>query len=127
MDKYNWNLTEIFKNKEEFDNTKNMLQKDLKNIEEFKGRLCKNSNNLYECYKIYEEALKKFERLYAYGMLFYHLDMSNQEGIKLYKEVEALVTEFSTATSFMTPEITYEDKSKIENYTRYINKFIPVE
>ena len=118
MDKYNWNLTEIFKNKEEFDNTKNMLQKDLKNIEEFKGRLCKNSNNLYECYKIYEEALKKFERLYAYGMLFYHLDMSNQEGIKLYKEVEALVTEFSTATSFMTPEITYEDKSKIENYLK---------
>ena len=42
--------------------------------------------------------------------------MSNQEGIKLYKEVEALGTTFSTATSFMTPEITYEDKENIEKY-----------
>ena len=49
-------------------------------------------------------------------MLKYHLDMSNQEGIKLFKEVEALGTEFSVATSFITPEITYADENKIEEY-----------
>lgn len=118
MDKYNWNLSEIFKNKEEFNNTKKMLEEDLKTIESYQGILCKNSENLYECYNIYERALEKFERLYAYGMLFYNLDMSNQEGIKLYKEVEALGTTFSTQTSFITPEITYEPKEKIEGFLK---------
>ncbi len=118
MDKYNWNLSEIFKNKEEFNNTKKMLEEDLKTIESYQGILCKNSENLYECYNIYEKALEKYERLYAYGMLFYNLDMSNQEGIKLYKEVEALGTTFSTQTSFITPEITYEPKEKIEGFLK---------
>ena len=118
MDKYSWNLTEIFKDKEEFNNTKKMLEEDLKIIEIYQGILCKNSENLYECYNIYEKALEKYERLYAYGMLFYNLDMSNQEGIKLYKEVEALGTTFSTQTSFITPEITYEPKEKIEGFLK---------
>ena len=118
MDKYSWNLTEIFKDKEEFNNTKKMLEEDLKTIERYQGILCKNSENLYECYNIYEKALEKYERLYAYGMLFYNLDMSNQEGIKLYKEVEALGTTFSTQTSFITPEITYKPKEKIEGFLK---------
>ena len=114
--KYEWNLKEIFKNKEEFEQTKTSLKSDLSQIKTYEGKLCESSKNLYETYKIYENALQKFEKLYAYGMLFYHLDMSNQEGIKLYKEVEDLGTEFSTATSFMTPEITYADKEKIEKF-----------
>lgn len=118
MDKYNWDLSEIFKSKEEFNNTKKMLEDDLKTIESYQGILCKNSENLYECYNIYEKALEKYERLYAYGMLFYNLDMSNQEGIKLYKEVESLGTIFSTKTSFITPEITYEPKEKIEGFLK---------
>ena len=115
--KYEWNLKEIFKNKEEFEQTKTSLREDLNQIKTYEGKLCESAKNLYETYKIYEKALQKFEQLYAYGMLFYHLDMSNQEGIKLYKEVEGLGTEFSTATSFITPEITYADKrEKLKNF-----------
>ncbi len=114
--KYEWNLEEIFKNKEEFEQTKTSLRSDLSQIKTYEGKLCESSKNLYEAYNIYEKALQKFEKLYAYGMLFYHLDMSNQEGIKLYKEVEGLGTEFSTATSFITPEITYADKERIESF-----------
>lgn len=114
--KYEWNLKEIFKNKEEFEKTKLNLKDDLNKIKGYEGKLCGDSKTLCEAYQIYEKALEKFERLYAYGMLYYHLDMSNQEGIKLYKEVEDLGTKFSTATSFMTPEITYADKEKIEKF-----------
>lgn len=116
--KYEWNLKEIFKNKEEFEQTKTSLREDLNKIKTYEGKLCESAKNLCETYKIYENALQKFEKLYAYGMLFYHLDMSNQEGIKLYKEVEGLGTEFSTATSFITPEITYADKEKIEEFLK---------
>ena len=88
--KYKWNLKEIFKDKEDFNDTKILLNKDLEDIKSYKGKLCDSSENLYNCYYKYEKALEKLEKLYAYGMLKYHLDMSNQEGIKLFKEVEGL-------------------------------------
>lgn len=117
-EKYNWNLKEIFVSKEEFEKTKMAMLEELEEISKFKGNLCESSNSLYQCYKIYETALEKLERLYAYGMLKYHLDMSNQEGIKLFKEVESISTEFATKTSFITPEITFADSDKIRNYLK---------
>ena len=117
-EKYNWNLQDIFKNEEEFIKEKQEIQNILEQIKTKQGKLCTTSDNLYNCYKLYEQALQKFEKVYAYGMLKYHLDMSNQEGIKLFKEVEGLGTEFSVATSFITPEITYADENTIREYIK---------
>ena len=125
MSEYDWNLKEIFKNKEEFNIMKKGLEEDLENISKYQGILCENSNNLYSCYKLFEKALEKYEKLYGYGMLYYNLDMSNQEGIKLYKEVEAIGTNFSTKTAFMTPEITYADSKEIEKYLKEDKRLEP--
>lgn len=114
--KYEWNLKEIFENKKEFDNLKKELEDELEEISKYQGRLCESSDNLYSCYKLYEKALEKYEKLYGYGMLYYNLDMSNQEGIKLYKEVESLGTKFGTKTSFIEPEITYSKDGVVEKY-----------
>ena len=116
QDKYNWNLQDIFKNEEEFEQTKTEIKNILLEIQKYQNKLCNTSENLYNCYKLYEQALEKFERVYSYGMLKYHIDMSNQEGIKIFKEVENLGTEFSVATAFITPEITYADENKIHEY-----------
>ncbi len=131
-EKCNWNLSDIFENKEEFETTKQEFESDLKEIEKYKNHLCDSSDNLYSCYRMYEKALEKLEKLYAFGMLTYHLDMSNQESIKLFKEVEKLEADFGTATSFITPEITYTDttviekylneNTKLKRYTRIINE-----
>ena len=90
QDKYSWDLTDLFKNKEEFYEEMKHVKDKLKQIENYKGILCDSSENLYQCYHLYEIALMKFEQLYAYGMLNYHLNMADQEGIKLFKEVENL-------------------------------------
>ena len=117
-EKYNWNLQDIFENEEQFKKGKGEIADILEKIKTYQGILCNTSENLYNCYKLYEQALEKFEKVYAYGMLKYHLDMSNQEGIKIFKEVEGLGTEFSVATSFMTPEITYADENTIKEYIK---------
>ena len=122
--KFNWNLQDIFKSIEEFNKEKKEIENILKNIETYQGKLCDTSYNLYNCYKLYEQALEKFEKVYAYGMLKYHLDMSNQEGIKIFKDVENLGTEFSVATSFITPEITYTDEEKIKDYIKNDERLI---
>lgn len=123
-EKYNWNLQDIFKNIEEFNKEKQEIQNILKELKTYQGKLCDTSDNLYNCYRLYEQALEKFEKVYAYGMLTYHLDMSSQEGIKLFKDVENLGTEFSVATSFITPEITYADETKIQNYLKNDERLI---
>ena len=112
----NWNLTDIFKGREEFENAKKEFLKNLDIIESYKTKLCDSSENLYNCYQTIEKALEQFEKLYAYGMLTYHLDMANQEGIKLFKEVENLQSLYNTKTAFITPEITYADENKVKQY-----------
>ena len=114
--KYNWNLTDLFENKEDFYKAKEKMQKDLKEIEKYKGILCDSAENLYQCYNIYEKILIDFDKIYSYGMFSYHLNMADQEGIKLFKEVENLSSEFSTATSYITPEITFTDEAIINKY-----------
>ena len=115
-EKFKWDLAEIFKDRNEFEKMKEKFLEDLEEIAKYEGEVTKSSENLLNVYKIYERALTKFDRLYAYGMLKYHLDMGNQEGIKIFKEVEALGNIFSTKTSFITPEITYEKDGVIEKY-----------
>lgn len=119
-----WNLSDIFKNKQEFEETKQKLLKNLDEIEKYKTKLCDNEENLYNCYKIMEIALEQFEKIYSYGMLKYHLDMGNQDSIKLFKEVENLQNLYITKTAFVTPEITYADENNIRKYLKNI-KFEP--
>ena len=116
QDKYSWNLTDLFKNKEEFYDEIRKVKDKLKQIENYKGILCDNSENLYQCYALYEKLLIDFDKIYSYGMFSYHLNMANQEGIKLYKEVEMLSSEFSTASSFIIPEITFTEEKTIREY-----------
>ena len=116
QDKYNWKLTDLYKDTEDFHAAVKTMRADLKDIETYKGRLCESSENLYQCYALYEKLLINFDKIYSYGMFSYHLNMANQEGIKLFKEVENLSSEFSTATSFITPEITFTDEKIIHTY-----------
>ena len=116
QENYNWNLTDLFENKEDFYKAKEKMQKDLKEIEKYKGILCDSAENLYQCYNLYEKILIDFDKIYSYGMFSYHLNMADQEGIKLFKEVENLSSEFSTATSYITPEITFTDEAIINKY-----------
>ena len=74
-----------------------------------------------------EKLLKKFEKIYSYGMLSYHLNMADQEGIKRFKEAENLSSEFCTSISFITPEITFADENLINKYLKEDARLKPYE
>ena len=118
MSNLEWNLEDIFHNKEEFENAKNELEKKIKIVESYKGNLGKSAENIYSCYKANCEALEIHEKLYAYAMLKYHQNMADTERIKLYKEIESLTADFSTRIAFIEPEITKIDENIIEKYLR---------
>ncbi len=133
-EKYTWNLTDIFKTKEEFEKEIEKLNKMLNEIKAYQGKLSNSSENIYQCYRNYEKALEYYEKIYAYGMLKFHLDMANSENIKLFKKCEGIGTEFEKTTSFITPEITdidtdlllkyLDENNELKRYERLIKEII---
>jgi len=133
-EKYTWNLTDIFKTKEEFEKEIEKLNKMLNEIKTYQGKLFNSSENIYQCYRNYEKALEYYEKIYAYGMLKFHLDMANSENIKLFKRCEGIETEFEKTTSFITPEITdidtdlllkyLDENNELKRYERLIKEII---
>lgn len=132
-EKYDWNLEDIFKTNDDFEENQKKLSEILKNIEKYQGSL-NTSDKIYECYNLYEKALELYEKVYAYGMLKYHLNMAESENIKLYKKVQNIGAEFEKATAFITPEITNIDEEilmkfikenkKLSRYERILKEII---
>ena len=133
-EKYTWNLTDIFKTKEEFEKEIEKLNEMLNEIKTYQGKLSNSSENIYQCYRNYEKALEYYEKIYASGMLKFHLDMANSENIKLFKRCEGIGTEFEKTTSFITPEITdidtdlllkfLDENNELKRYERLIKEII---
>ncbi len=113
---YEWNLKELFENENELENAINELYQLIENIKKFKGKLNESVDGILGCYTNLEKALELHEKIYGYAMLKYHQDMSNQESIKLYKRIENITTEFSEAESFVSPEISKIEDSRLEEY-----------
>ena len=114
--KYNWNLKELFDNEEVLENSIKTLYDYIEEIKTFKGKLSNSVDDIYAYFKVLEKTLELHERIYAYSMLKYHQDMSNQDSIKLYKRVEKITTDFSEAESFASPEISKMSDERLEEY-----------
>ena len=114
--KYEWNLIDIFKNIDEFENEINTLYEIMDEIKKFQGKLNQGVDVIYNCYKTFEKAIILDAKIYAYAMLKYHKDLSDVEGIKLYKKVEKISTDFSEVVSFISPEISKISDEKLEEY-----------
>ena len=50
-EKYTWNLTDIFKTKEEFEKEIEKLNEMLNEIKTYQGKLSNSSENIYQCYR----------------------------------------------------------------------------
>ena len=118
VNKDEWNLNEIFKNDDELESAIKELYSLIEKIKQSKGKLGNSVDEVAKCYKNLENALELHEKIYGYAMLKYHQNMSNQDSIKLYKRIETLTTEFSEAESFISPEMSKLDDSKLEEYLK---------
>lgn len=111
-----WNLTDIFKSEEEINETFNEIYDGIKELQKYKGTFKEGSEKVAECYKLLERLLELEEKTYAYSMLNYNRDMSNQEAIKLYKKAQKMITDFSAGASFIDPELSALEDGVLEKY-----------
>lgn len=116
--KFEWKFTDIYKTKEDYKTDINKVKEKLEEITQYKGKLKDSSENIYKCYKIYEEIVEMDCKIYAYGMLQYHKNMTDQEATELFKEAEELDNKIDEKTAFMVPELTAMDTATLEKYMK---------
>ncbi len=116
MDKYNWDLTRIIKDKEEYKNTINKINELLNEIIAYKGKIMDSPETLLKVLEIDSDLDLLVERLYVYTHLGYYENMGNVEFQEYKEEVLALVDKASSMTSFITPELLSSSYDKVLEY-----------
>jgi len=103
-EQYKWNLTDIFKTFEDWQNSLDEVRNSLISFENFKGKL-RNIKSLYECLSLKDELNKKTNLLLLYSRLQADQDTriaENQVLVAKYKQLEA---EYYSSISFIEPEL----------------------
>ena len=79
MDKYNWDLSKIFKDENEFENSIKRINELTDKIIKYKGKIMKDSNSLFEFLCLDDELDLLIEKVYVYSFLKYYSDMSSND------------------------------------------------
>lgn len=126
-----WDLTQCFKTEEDYRQELKKISSLINSLDEFKSNL--NSENAYLCLQKQSEISKGIEAIYVYACLNRDLDLANPKYQAETEVVEKLLTDFSTATAFINPEIaafSSKDLEKMicdkryENYSFYLKEIL---
>ena len=126
MNKYNWDLTRIFKDNSEYKKTIEECNSIANSLVTYKGKIMDSSKNLLDVLELDTKLELLTERLYVYSHLGYYDNMGDVKFQEYKEEVLALVDKVSSMTSFITPEIlssNYEDVKKYINENKSLEKY----
>ena len=86
MDKYKWDLTKFYKNKEEFNKEIEEVNRLLEELSKYKGKILESDKTLLEVLELDSKIDLLIERLYVYSFLGYYDNMEDPE-FQDYKEL----------------------------------------
>ncbi len=113
MDKYKWDLTKFYKNKEEFNKEIDEVNRLLEELSKYKGKILESDKTLLEVLELDSKIDLLIERLYVYSFLGYYDNMEDPE-FQDYKEraISAVNKAYSERT-FINPEILSSSYEKV--------------
>lgn len=115
---YKWDLEKIYKNEEEIQEDIEFVKEKTEKLLKYKGKLCENSNTLYEAIKLYYEVSRKLDKLVVYSNMKYHEDMALSRSKVTVNKIEKLNDEIASKLSFFTPELLKQEKSTIDKFIK---------
>lgn len=131
LEKYKWNLADVFPNIEAWNNATKIFSANLKNIEKYKGQLSASSENLYITITTYYDLLKQIYLISDYASRLSDEDLRISENQALSQQASNLWTRFAEASSFLSPEILtipsetiqkfYREKPELKKYEHVIS------
>ena len=107
-----WNLSEIVDGEKGFTAIENKILSKL-DFSKFEGKLA-DENVLLECLRYMDDLEIKLEILGVYAMMYRDVDTRNSDANALNSRVDNLFVKYSSAVSFVTPEITALPEEKLK-------------
>ena len=119
---YKWDLTRIFKDENDYNNSIKRVNEILERIPEYKGRILENENTLFEILELDTEMDKLLSKIYVYSYLGFYDNMADVKFQQYKESASLLMVKASSITSFMIPEILSSEFTLIEEYISKNNK-----
>lgn len=128
IEKYTWNLADIYPSQTDFDKDFEAVSKMLAKISAYQGKLSKKTK-FVEFLQLNETISRKIEKLSLYAHLKQDLNIEDKKAAHLKARTEKLVSEYAAAAAFMEPEILAMPKNKLNalkksQYARYIESIV---
>ncbi len=130
--KYEWNLSTLFKNDEEFEKSLQACSHYVKDLAAYEGKL-NNVEDILAFLTLNTEADRKLSNLYSYSFLRKTEDTRNSDALSMYSRAYGKVVEASTAAAFAEPEILANEEEhlkeiaanpRLKDYAFYLNNLI---
>nr|WP_323741999.1 oligoendopeptidase F [Salinibacillus xinjiangensis] len=111
-----WRLEDIFETddawEKEFQQVKQLYPK----ITEYQGKVAESPERLLELMKLQDDISQRLAKLFTYAHMRYDQDTTNSFYQELNTRAETLLTQASSAMSFIVPEILQLDQEKVEEF-----------
>ena len=114
--KYKWDLTQIFKSTEEFEECYKKAETLIEDFKKYENIMGENAKNFYGTINTYYEITRTLDKLYVYTNLLSDTDTSNNNYQSLKIKVSNLLDKWSKASFFVTPTILKKNEQEIEKY-----------
>ena len=114
--KYKWDLTQIFKSTEEFEECYKKAETLIEDFKKYENIMGENAKNFYGTINTYYEITRTLDKLYVYTNLLSDTDTSNNTYQSLKIKISNLLDKWSKASFFVTPTILKKNEQEIEKY-----------
>lgn len=105
MEKYNWDLTKIFKSEKEYLDTLNKIKNNIKEIIKYKGKILSSCDNLFSLLELDSETDKLITKIYIYSYLSYYSNTADSKYQEYKEQANDIYNFYASSTSFITPEL----------------------
>lgn len=100
-----WDLTVIYPDLTSFFNDYHDLETKMQEVLNYQGKLLTSSKILLEFLELSDTLERKLYKLYYYAHLSFDVDTSNAKNLELCGQVDNLMTNYTSLTSFVNPEL----------------------
>ena len=111
-----WKLEDLYETDQAWNQAKEKLVARFDEVEKYKGRLAESASELLACLEFNSDISKEFGRLFSYASMKSDEDLSDSKYLAMKQEMQQLGTDYSSKSSFITPEIAAMDKQKIDKF-----------
>jgi len=114
---YEWNLSEIFKDKEAFLKEKQEVEKKINKAKSYESHLLDCKENLEQFFQLDEKISRSMDTMYIYAKERVDLNANDMEAQELYQMIQKLDIFYENAVIFLKPML-LENKEKVLQYIK---------